>query len=525
MRSCNMNAKLMVASTAIAFLILGCSAPQNTTSYPRKEPLGANLDGVTDWSRCFMFANLMKQARAFGTPEKPWEAGKTQLDAAGWPKEDFGVVLMAALKDVKNVGGTFKMSFDCKVKPAISSTASTADIKNLAGAAGKWTADLVVPQNAEQLMLSFRNTSGGVRNLKIMRPIPSEGHFTKQFVDHIRRFTTLRFMDWGSTNNNKIVKWSERTLVESPSWAKETGVPWEVMIDLANTAKADAWICIPIHADQNYIDSLAALCKKRLDPSLKLYIENSNEVWNWGFEQAQYNLQEAKRIGAASPDISWDGKENEWTWPARNIAKRLMQIRSSFAKAYGADFSKTVRPVLASQIVWPDNWLEQGLKYLEHNHGAPNKVIYAFADAPYFNLESLKDKQGKEQANLTKEQVLDALEHSIDTMPEWGQFKKHQDWSNKYGVKWLSYEAGPDTFGPDNVAAKKAAQFDPRMRKLLLKYYRKWREGGGELMNYFIAGATNYDTQFGTWGLTDDMSKTDSPKVQALDEILSGRWK
>jgi hypothetical protein len=44
-------------------------------------------------------------------------------------------------------------------------------------------------------------------------------------------------------------------------------------------------------------------------------------------------------------------------------------------------------------------------------------------------------------------------------------------------------------------------------------------------MNQFIAGATNYDTQYGTWGLTDDMSKMNVPKVQAIDDILNGRWK
>ena len=42
-------------------------------------------------------------------------------------------------------------------------------------------------------------------------------------------------------------------------------------------------------------------------------------------------------------------------------------------------------------------------------------------------------------------------------------------------------------------------------------------------MNYFIAGATNYDTQYGTWGLTDDLTKTDTPKIRAIDAILNGK--
>jgi hypothetical protein len=82
----------------------------------------------------------------------------------------------------------------------------------------------------------------------------------------------------------------------------------------------------------------------------------------------------------------------------------------------------------------------------------------------------------------------------------------------KYGVKWLCYEAGPDTFGPEHIQAKKASQLDPRMEQIMVKYWRTWRSGGGELMNYFIAGATNYDTQYGTWGLQTTSPRPTPPR-------------
>ena len=464
------------------------------------------------------FADIMKQSREFGRPDKPWEK-ITDVDNKGWPTKDFGVILMASSKGVANTGGTYSISFECKGQPILKTVASTGNINDLKSSGTSWTAKLFVPEGQDSLMLSFTNTNGGVRNLHILRPGESEQEFTKAFVDHVRRFGTLRFMDWGATNGNRQEKWTHRNLPDSPSYAGEKGVPYEVMLDLANLTKADAWICVPEHADTDYIRNLAQLCKKRLDPKLKLYLENSNEVWNWGFEQAQDNLQKAKAEGLTNKDLNWDGKPGEWTWPARRIAKRLMQIRQVFLDVYGSQFKERVRPVLAGQIVWPENWLDQGLAYIDHNYGPPNQFIYAIAGAPYFNLGKVNDKK-----DATKDEVLDALEHSVDDMPNWAKSQWYADTRKKYQLKLVAYEAGPDTFGPNSIPAKMAAQFDPRMKKIMLKYYRSWRALGGELMNYFVAGATNYDGQFGTWGLTDDLTKT-TPKIEAIDAILAGKWR
>lgn len=509
----------MIGAIVFAFLV-GCQGPSsipNASNTPNRELLGANLEGIADWSRSMAFADIMKQSRDFGQPDKPWVAIKT-LDAQGWPTTDFGVILMAAQPGVANIAGTYKVSFESNTKPIVKAVASAGTIENLHKEGNQWLADLVVPQQ-EQLMLSFTNTNGGVRSLKVLRPGSSVGQFSKPFIDHIRRFGTLRFMDWGSTNGNKQEKWADRRLTTSPSYAGERGVPYETMLDLANETMADPWICIPEHADMDYVRNLAKLCKAKLNPKLKLYIENSNEVWNWGFEQAQHNLQQAKQDGPNDKSLSWDGKANEWTWPARRIAQRLMQIRTVFAEVYGAEIKDRVRPILAGQIVWPENWLEQGLTYIEHNYGAPNQFIYAIAGAPYFNLGKVND-----QKDVTKDEVLNALEKTIDTMPTWAKSEWYAKTLTKYKLRLVAYEAGPDTFGPNSIAAKKAAQFDPRMKELLLKYYRNWRAMGGELLNYFVAGATSYDGPYGTWGLTDDLTRK-SPKIEAIDLILAGKWK
>lgn len=503
----------------VAACIVASCALQTPVAQPsRKAPLGANIEGIADWMRSMPFADVMKSSRAFGKPDQPWVA-ISNLDAQGWPKEDFGVVLFAALRGVKGLSGTYKLSFKCSGNPVIKAVASAATIYNLKKTGDTWSADMIPPSDFEQIMLSFTNTNGGVRDLKIMRPgTQPTDTFYKPFVDHVRRFTTIRYMDWGHTNGNLQAKWSDRSTPATPSYANGRGVPYETMIDLSNAIKADAWICVPAHADDQYIKSLAELCKKRLDPSLKLYVEYSNEVWNWGFEQASYNKNLAEAEAPKDPKMSWDGQGSKWTWPARRIGKRTAEISDTFKAVYGADFKSRVRPVLCSQIVWPENWLYEGMNYIAHNYAKPSDVIYAIAGAPYFNAQATKDNP-----KATKEDILNALEKVVDDMPKWAKFKEHQQIMQKFGVKWLCYEAGPDTFGPENIQAKKASQLDPRMEQIMAKYWKTWRSSGGELMNYFIAGATNYDTQYGTWGLTDDLTKTDTPKIRAIDAILSGK--
>jgi hypothetical protein len=86
-------------------------------------------------------------------------------------------------------------------------------------------------------------------------------------------------------------------------------------------------------------------------------------------------------------------------------------------------------------------------------------------------------------------------------------------------LKLVAYEAGPDTFGPNNIAAKKAASLDPRMKDLTVKELNQWFGAGGGLIDWYVAGPTNYDTQYGTWGLTNAIDNLNTPKMQGIEQV------
>jgi hypothetical protein len=186
------------------------------------------------------------------------------------------------------MNGTYKISYIADGKPTIKFVASSGLIANhlFNATLKKGTADLVFPANGQQLMLSFTNTTKGLRNLRVIRPgydPINPPTFTTAFLNANQRFNTFRFMDWGVTNANPITSWSQRPTLNSVTYAGSyNGVPIETMIELGNTLKKNIWINIPHQADANYINNTAYLLKSLYNVSNgSIYVEYSNEGNNY----------------------------------------------------------------------------------------------------------------------------------------------------------------------------------------------------------------------------------------------------
>src|SRR5205807_5801195 len=125
------------------------------------------------------------------------------------------------------------------------------------------------------------------------------------------------------------------------------GCAWEYCIELANHTGKDIWINIPVAATDEYVRQLASMLKNRLKPGLNLYVEHSNEVWNFGFPQYIYNklaaIDEVKR--GASP-LNKDGSKDEEAWAHRRHGKRLYEIARIFGEVFGPqEVNRRIRPV------------------------------------------------------------------------------------------------------------------------------------------------------------------------------------
>jgi hypothetical protein len=481
--------------------------------------LGANLPRITDWSFTPVYADLMNQARRFGSAAAPWDESAI-LGDDGWPKGDFGVVLMIGASKYSGNAGTYKVSFNGRAKVSPIASGAKVSRQHFDSRQNRSSADVLLTADEDQLMLSFTDTGPGIKNVKVMRPgydSVKPPLFTKAFLNHIARFKTLRFMEWLRTNNNPVTSWAMRASPEKTHYASKAGVPWEHIIALVNQTHQDIWINIPAAADDDYVLQLAKLLKTSLESDCKIYLEYSNEIWNGGFEQYNINRTAAIQEVQNNPKslLAYDGNTKPQTIAFRRVARRLKEISDIFRTVYGdAAMMRIIRPVFSSQIVQPLT-AKVGLEFVDALYGPPNRYFYALAGAPYFNLGSQQTAEG-----LTSEQVLNAMQESINRLPTVNALESNVALASWYGMKFFAYEGGSDTFGPGSLAAKKTASLNPRMLDICTNYLASWYRQGGDMLMWFMAGAGNWDSQYGTWELSTDVALTDAPKVKCMDKIL-----
>lgn len=486
-------------------------------------PLGAGLAGVSDWGRTHEFANIFRTARPWGSPTDPWMGQSSiALDANGWPTQDAGVVIMCCQPPNQGLDGVYRISFECNTTPEIRPLVNTGTIRNVSrnASTGIVTAELVVAPNPVDMMIGFFGTQGGVRNVKIMRPGTVDGQqFTNVFLEHNARFNVLRFMDWTRTNNSQISQWSQRNRPESGTYRDGSGVPYEVCIDLCNALGKDYWVNVPHLADENYVRQLARLIRDRLNPELHVYVEYSNETWNFLFAQGDYLYEQAVAEAAnTQSDLEYDGTtdENKLRW--RLNARKTVDISRIFAQEFPlGSMNGRVRVILAGQFLRGDMY-DVMINYIETVHGQPSNFIYSLAGAPYFSIGGIDD----ERTDLTADEVLVSMQQSLNNFLDNAHMERLSALTTWYNLAPMcAYEGGPDTAGPNNLEAKRQAFYREEMRVMCTQYLQAWFAAGGGQFQWFVSGATNWITPFGAFSLTELMTNQNTPKIRAVDALVN----
>jgi predicted outer membrane repeat protein len=383
------------------------------------------------------------------------------------------------------------------------------------------------------MIVNFVQTNGGIRDVKLIRPgYPADKPptFSNSFLKAIRPFSVLRFMDWSSTNNRDPLwpaetDWSDRKLTtdatQKPFGKKLGGVAWEYVIELANLTGKDIWVNIPASASDGYVQQLAKMMHDQLNPGITIYLEYSNEVWNGLFGQTRWNSDAAADEHFNDPDseLNYDGGTfSRDRLERRRVAQRLIQISQIFANEFGqGSLNKTIRPVLAWWTIFQSQYRDQ-LEFIKNVFGPPSQFVYGIAAGTYYS-----DFDASEEASV--DDLLDALEESSDS--DVSDRTSLKNLADEYGVQLFAYEGGPDSGGtnmPDpvsNVGNRILAQRHPRMKEILLHDLEdNWFGIGGKLYMYFTLSSAY--GRWGMWGLTEDITRLDSPKFEAIYELVGG---
>lgn len=305
--------------------------------------------------------------------------------------------------------------------------------------------------------------------------------FDPDFLAVLEPFSVLRFHQFHHVSFSGEKEWSDRAspkkdvpLTEEQIGDGEAVIPYEWEIRMCNAAHADYWVTVPAQASREYIRSLARLVKKELDPGLRVWIEHSNEVWNFDYsdgagwdptpnrKDGQNNLarEVGLKVGAEADDMFHQA--------AFGYTRESLELFGAFEEVFGANSPRVVK-VMAwiAPEVDPEEGSWNSLQAVFDALDSPRVTRFEGAPAstrpdviainPYFNYpEESKDRWKDLEA------ALERLDPSLAFTRQVVRENLGPD------VKVVGYEGGQHVIW----GAAKEMNRDPRMYRL----YRRWME-------------------------------------------------
>jgi len=530
---------LTILFLALAF---NCQLFAQTLPDSCKLNIGTNLGGLSDYGTEIPFVDLMKTCRTWyskdvDNPLNPFDSeavdsmtyrpdgypthipqivdGRPFLQknatiwavTDGWKAGDY-VVLFDGVGELSFLGGLSNLTL---VNP------------------NKYTFSFLSPiGNLLELTIESSLATDPVRNIRVLHADYETTYLTQPFnpiwLDKLLIFKSVRFMDWGATNNwgqidqwswedTTLFNWSERQQMVHYTWADSKGIPYEMMIKLMNDYDLDGWVCVPHRASNDYIDNMATLFRNTLETQRELTVEYSNEIWNWMFGQTNW----CYKYGCENTGISWP----------EGIVPYIQNCLNRWTAVYGNDINRIKRAV-ALQTGWVD--VSQRIAY--------NLVPSSFdviSPTYYFGLGEVADAE------------LDVLGASATVADVESRVRMNWEINEKLWLNEIKttisdllnkplffYEGGqhitPTPFGEEPTYAQ--ALLDIQRSTELYNLYNDWYDyirtlqSGSQplkLMNFsFISGRS---AQYGSWGILESMTQDTTiiyaPKYSATIENMA----
>ncbi|HEY2527884.1 MAG TPA: PA14 domain-containing protein [Xanthobacteraceae bacterium] len=493
-------------------------------------------------------ADAMKSARQAWS-DIPTNRTAVPADVNGWPLTDAVIVVWKGIGASGLVDGTYYLEFQGQANVLLYGPDQSTPSMNYNPSTNISSTTFTnhthgQNQNFAIALSNTRRTptsplNSGFTNLKIMRPVSpgATTYFATNAIHYTPAlyaaapYTVLRFM--AGTNGNTSQNWSDRTTstyftqygpnlpyLECCSEGNQRS--WEYMVMTANAMGKDLYLNIPEMASgsdpsdtTSYIYQLANLIRSGstdsngqyyppLNPNLKVYVEYTNEVWNYLFPQWRQNFCSAfAALGVArsectgayapgnpadAPILSFDGSQDANTLWNRRQALRLVQTSNIFRAVFGnAAMGSRARilgefqydnqgwpPTAQYQLDFIDEYFNNGdgTQHVSTPHPV-NYYLWGAGGANYFK-DSVEVAGGTETSisqifgtctlnalwpmtvdctNIPKVQSNDPYQQMMNT---------EASWAARYGLYEVAYEGGWGLGGDSGgTAIENSAKYDP----------------------------------------------------------------
>ena len=518
-------------------LLMGLATTHNAGAfYNSTSALGTNTNEIMEDDASAPFIDLMKMSLPF-REARPLTKGDVQYDGYGWPKSisaggQAGTRILNKLPAGTIPRGFYSVLYDGEGKLEYGNDASL--VEHTPGR----DVILIDPGSDNELSATLyikgTNPANYLRNIRILpqggicasnpfQRVASAGQcqgdylsfeqnsskiiFNPDYLKYMRDFRVIRFMNMSGITRNPVYAWEDRASIDQQTWGGAEGIrgaPMEVMVELANRLHADPWFSMPHAASDDFIRRFADYVRVNLDPSLKVYVEYTNEAWNGIFNQHAYMKQQGARLG-----LDADPEKASYKY----YAQRSVEIFRIWEQTYGGK-DRLVR-VLAGLT----GSTEMSKTILSHEGAYRNADAYAIAPYIYGDYNALRG--ARSVAEVFRIMTDARYPHSLPN--ELIAIGKQADIARNFGVDLIAYEGGQHLVDwntksndqpPNNLfyAANRSAQMGVIYRQLL----DGWKQAGGKLFVHYTT--PRIYQKFGSFGAKEYITQADgqAPKHQAM---------
>lgn len=480
------------------------SRPLAHSVAPARTPVefGINLTTVAPWAHERAFMNLL--------------AGGTWLSAGRSPWREFDPSRIDRLGTVSSLQDGEKAAITLTRPPAaygsdvdVACTFEGRGKLEVVGGRGIEVKSGVLsftwPRHAEvAVVIASTDPSSPIRRLHCTESGADRAAlYDPAFLQGLKPYRAVRFLDWQQVNENRRVSWATRTLPTSTLQTGSDGVAVEHMVTLANKARLNPWFVMPWQADAEYVVSFARYVRDHLDASLTAHVELGNEVWNFAFPIGTMVLEEAK-----ARRLHRDANVARM----QHYAERAAETMAIWERVFEGDRKRLVR-VISGQADWP------ALSEHALAHRGSRAHFDAFATACYFGRE-LSDTviyTGPDTKRVFSE-IAPALERASQCI------RNNKLLASRYGLRHVAYEAGQHfTYQGSSTDLLARLNRSPLMSDFYKRHLTDWaRESGDLIMMYASVSPIRPSS---AWGLVEYSGQpvSEAPKLRAVLETIDAQ--
>ena len=393
-------------STTLLLTLTLLSAPAD------QKAVGMNLDFHKSYGSQLIFVDAIKHARtwiSFPADTEEFQSGITiPFDAegyplylpykpAGQPAQSVRTIIFDGIKG-RYPSGMYTFTFEGTGVIELRRDFEHTTIRK----AGRYPIQVTPSDSGLEVILHQSSKSDPIRNIHLWLPgfENAKSALHPRFVEGLKGFSVVRPTQTMSVNggdypcDNNVeptdhrctITWgANRPKPADFTQASRRGVAIEYMVDVANAANSDFWPGIPHAVDDKYVRKMAQLIKKRLKSNLKVYIELSNEVWNWNGHYPQHDYFHARAKHLKMRDKVGEFKNDKHDAGRKAFVKRQIEIFEIFKEVFGSQAKQRLVNVLP--VFFGNDWYSERLLQLAHRKDVnPNGTkIDAIAVGAYFS--------------------------------------------------------------------------------------------------------------------------------------------